>query len=77
MFEKVCDMLSEFTEFPRSEMKPDSLLIADLGMNSLNMMEAVVTLEKGFDVEVSDKKLFELRTIDDVCRTIEELRAGK
>lgn len=54
-------------------MKPDSLLISELGMNSLNMIEAVVALKNRFGVEIPDKKLFELRTVEDVCTMIKDL----
>ncbi len=73
MFEEVRDLLKDFTDYPESDIRPETLLISDLGMNSLIMIEAVVAAEERFGVEIPDRKLFELRTVADVCGMIEEL----
>ena len=74
MIERVINVLKNFTDTPPESVNAESLLIADLGMNSLKMIEAVVAIEKEFHVRISDKKLFGMRTVNDVAKVIEELQ---
>ena len=74
MVERVINVLKNFTAMPQENINADSMLIADLGMDSLKMIEAVVAVEKEFNVHISDKKLFGMRTVNDVAKVIEELQ---
>lgn len=72
MIEKVIEILSEFTEFKSEDMTKDTKLIADLGLNSLDVVNVVVEFEDEFDIEIPDENIRELQTIGDIVEFIEE-----
>lgn len=61
MIEKVIEILSEFTEFKSDDMNKDTKLIADLGLNSLDVVNVVVEFEDEFDIEIPDENIRELQ----------------
>ena len=54
-----------------SEVTKDASILDDLGADSLDVVELVMTLEEAFDVEVPDEAVDEMRTIGDVQRFVE------
>lgn len=66
MFEKVCKILSEFTETKAEEMTMETLLLSDLDMDSLDTVNAVVRFEDEFNIEVPDRVIYDFRTIGDI-----------
>ena len=55
-----------------AEVSPDSSILDDLGADSLDVVELVMTLEDEFDIEVSDEAAESIRTIGDVERYVAE-----
>jgi acyl carrier protein len=49
----------------------DASILEDLGADSLDVVELVMTLEEAFDIEVPDDAVEELRTIGDIQRFVE------
>jgi acyl carrier protein len=54
-----------------AEVTKDASILDDLGADSLDVVELVMTLEEAFDVEVPDEAVDEMRTIGDVQRFVE------
>lgn len=73
MFERVCGILSEFTEAQTSDMTMDTLLLNDLDMNSLDTVNAVVRFEEEFGVEIPDREIFGFRTVGDIVNFLESV----
>ena len=68
MLDRIADILSDLTD---GEVKPaqinrDTRLIADLDLSSLDVMNAVVTFEEEFDVEIPDDSIPELEPVGDI-----------
>jgi acyl carrier protein len=55
----------------QSEVTKDASILDDLGADSLDVVELVMTLEDAFDIEVPDDAVEEMRTIGDVQRFVE------
>ena len=53
-----------------AEVRADANILDDLGADSLDVVEMVMSLEEAFDVEVPDEDVEELRTVADVERYI-------
>lgn len=53
-----------------SEVKPEANILDDLGADSLDVVEMVMSLEEAFDIEVPDEEVEGLRTIGDVERYV-------
>ena len=54
-----------------AEVTKDASILDDLGADSLDLVELVMTLEEAFDIEVPDEAVEEMRTIGDVQRFVE------
>jgi acyl carrier protein len=55
------------------EVTNESHIIDDLGADSLDIVELVMTLEEEFDVEVPDERVEDVRTVEDIIGVIQEL----
>lgn len=53
-----------------SELRADASILDDLGADSLDVVEMVMSLEEAFDIEVPDEDVEEMRTVSDVERYI-------
>lgn len=78
MYEK---LYSQFKEIMVEELgadeaniKPESELVADLDINSLDFMNVIMVAEEKFDVFFDENRLRELKTVDDVVKYILELK---
>ncbi|MCH8084261.1 MAG: acyl carrier protein [Myxococcales bacterium] len=54
-----------------SEVTKDASILDDLGADSLDVVELVMTLEEAFDIEIPDDAVEEMRTIGDIQRFVE------
>jgi len=63
-------ILAEQLGVELSELRPEVNILDDLGADSLDVVEMVMTLEEAFDIEVPDAEVETLRTIADVERFV-------
>ncbi len=52
------------------EVTPDASILDDLGADSLDVVELVLSLEDTFDIEVSDEEVEGMRTIGDIQQCV-------
>lgn len=53
------------------QLTEDTVILRDLGVDSLEMVELVCAVEDEFDIEIADKKIKSLITIGDLIDYIE------
>jgi len=70
MYERVVKILGEFVE--GNEIKPDSALVDDLGLSSLDVINIVAAFEDEFGIEVPDRVIPTLRTVRDITDYLEK-----
>jgi acyl carrier protein len=58
LFEQVREILAELLDVEAAEIAPESYLVRDLGMESIDFLELAVTLNQRFKVPVQDDTLF-------------------
>ena len=63
MLERIAEILKKSTE-----------LVADLNLNSFNIIELASVLEDEFGVEIPDRSIKDMKTIGDVIDLIESLQ---
>ncbi|MEW5735765.1 MAG: acyl carrier protein [Thermodesulfobacteriota bacterium] len=61
--EKVRKMISEKLKVDVSEVVPEASFIDDLGADSLDLMELIMTMEEQFEIEISDEDAEKLKTV--------------
>ena len=76
MLDRVVAFLSDYMKNPTKEIHENTQLIADLGFNSLQMMQIVNDAELVFDVEIDDNELRDLVTVGDIVRLLEKKAVG-
>lgn len=70
MFEKVKEILLNYTD--AAEIAKESLLGADLGLSSFDVVSIVMEFEEKFQIEISDRdigKFFSVQDILDYLKT--------
>ena len=73
MFEKVADLLVEELQLNREDIKPESELSGDLGINSIELADLVMICEERFGIEISDDDSKNFVTVRDVVDYLESL----
>ncbi len=71
-FEKLQEIIAEQLEIEIDDITLESELVDDLGADSLDVVDLVMTIEDEFGMEVPDEALEKIRTVDDVVKYIED-----
>jgi len=72
IFEKVRAILAEQLELEENTIEMNSLIVDDLGADSLDIVDLVMSLEDEFDAEIPDEAIETMKTVGDVVHFIEE-----
>lgn len=70
---KLKEILAEQMCINTSQIKPESHLITDLGLDSLDTVETVMAIEEEWDLEIPDEDLEQVRTVKDAAELIERM----
>ena len=72
MFEQIRDVLMEYVDAPRESITPDTKFMADIHMNSLDIMTMVGELEDAYDITIETEDLNTIFTVQDLIDYISE-----
>ena len=72
VFDKVKKILCEQFEIDEDKITEDTSLIDDLGADSLDLVDLVMSFEDEFGVEMPDEDIEGIKTVGDVVKFIEE-----
>ena len=71
IIDKVNNVFIDAFEIDPSEIKPEAHIFEDLGLDSLDIVDLVVELQKGFGVKIRDEEsVREIRTLSDIYEFI-------
>lgn len=71
VFEKVCNILSEQFGVDVDILNMDTSFTGDLGADSLDLVELMMSMEEEFDVgEITEEEASQMKTIGDLVRRI-------
>ncbi|MDD6619543.1 MAG: acyl carrier protein [Eubacteriales bacterium] len=71
VFEKLKTILSEQLDIDENSITPDSLLVEDLGADSLDAIDIVMSVEDEFKIEVPDEIIEKIETVGDILNYVE------
>lgn len=71
MLEKLANLVYEQTGDSSVKITRDTVLLADLGMNSFDLVNLVCVVEDEFDVEIPDRTIGTFKTVGDVIDYLE------
>ena len=72
MFEEVAKLLSEQLNIDVSKITEDSEIVKDLGADSLDVVEMLMTLEDKTGKTIPEEKVTDLKTVGDVVKMLDE-----
>ncbi len=73
---KVTDLIVEQLGVARGEVVLKASFIDDLGADSLDIVELVMSMEEEFDIEIPDEDAEKIQTIGDAVAYLEERRGS-
>ena len=71
MLDKVISIISEYQDIPADTIHANSHLVNELGFTSYDVVSLVGKFEDEFDIEVPDRKIKLMKTVDDIVKFIE------
>ena len=72
MFETLKNLLVEELQLDPDEIKMESELVNDLGINSIELADLVLMCEDKFGLEIEDDDIHKFITINDVVKYLEQ-----
>ena len=69
--DKIIKIISEKLDVDINEVVPKASLVDDLGADSLDLVELVMTMEEEFDIEISDEEAEKLVTVQNAIDYIQ------
>ncbi len=74
-FEKVKELLANQLSVDPEKITIDSDIVKDLGADSLDIFEMLMTMEEEFDINLPDDKAKEIKNISDLVDFIDQSKA--
>ncbi len=73
---KVNEVFIESFEIEKNRLKPEMQIFEDLGLDSLDIVDLVVALQKKFQVQIrDDERVRKIRSLGDIYDFIADLKA--
>ena len=71
VFDKVKEILVDQLDVNEDSITLESVITDDLGADSLDVVDLVMSLEEEFDVEIPDEDIESIKTVEDIVKFIE------
>lgn len=65
MFDKLADIIVNYVEVKREDIKPESRFMEDLGFTSFDFMSMLGEVEEELDVEIDQEEAADIRTVQE------------
>ena len=72
MLEEMKEMIAEQLNCEESSITETTSFKDDLGADSLDLVDLVMSLEEEFDVEIPDEQVENIKTVSDIVKYIED-----
>ena len=70
-FEKIASLMAEQLGVDKASITAESEIIKDLGADSLDLVEMLLSFEENFGVTVSDEQTESIKTVKDIVEIID------
>ncbi len=74
VFEKVAGVIAEQLGVSKDMVKMESNILEDLGADSLDVIEMLMTLEEEYGITIPDEKINQVKTVGEICSLIENCK---
>ena len=72
VFEKVKAILSEQFDVEEDTITNDTIITEDLGADSLDVVDLLMSIEDEFEIEVPDTEIENIKTVGELVKYIED-----
>ena len=72
IFDKVKEILVDQLDVEEEKVTMEASIVDDLGADSLDLVDLVMSLEEEFDVEIPDDQVENIKTVSDIVKYIED-----
>ena len=72
VYDKVVALLSEQLGIDKSRITPDSDIVKDLGADSLDVAQMLMSMEEEYGITVSEDDAANLKTVRDIVNILEK-----
>ena len=73
MLEQLKDIIVNYVEVKKEDIKPESRFIEDLGFTSFDFMSMLGEIEDVMDVEIDQEQVVDIRTVPEAVDYLEKL----
>ncbi len=73
MFEKLAEMITNYVEVKKEDIKPESRFMEDLGFSSFDFMSMLGEIEGDLDVEIDLEEAANIRTVQEAADYLEKI----
>ncbi len=74
IFDQLKEIIVDELGIDGSEIKPESVLLSDLDINSLELMNLVMVVEEKYNIFLDEERLRDIKTVGDVVSYVAELK---
>ena len=71
VFDKVSEIIVDQLECEKDEVTMEASITEDLGADSLDVVDLVMSIEENFDIEIPDEDVENIKTVGDIVKYIE------
>lgn len=71
VFDKIKDIIVEQLDVEEDAVTMEASITDDLGADSLDVVDLVMSIEESFDVEIPDEEVENIKTVCDIVKYIE------
>ena len=77
MFDKLVEIIMNYVEVEKEDVKPESRFMEDLGFTSFDFMSMLGEVEDEFDLEIEQEEAADIRTVQESVDYLEKISGGK
>ncbi len=74
MFDQLADIIVNYVEVKREDIKPESRFMEDLGFTSFDFMSMLGEVEDTLDVEINPEEAADIRTVQEAVDYLSKLQ---
>lgn len=71
VFDKIREIIVEQLDVDEDKVTADASITEDLGADSLDVVDLVMSIEESFDLEIPDEEVENIKTVGDIVKFIE------
>lgn len=73
MFDQLAEIITNYVEVKKEDIKPESRFMEDLGFSSFDFMSMLGEVEDTFDVEIEQEEAADIRTVQEAVDYLKKI----